>query len=142
MPVHQISVILDNKPGQLAKLVALLNKEDITTKAIAAASVAEDSTVRMIVNDPQKAATVLQSFNFKFELDPVLAVEVPCHPGGMNAIVKPLSEADINIHYIYTTIERLGKETILIIGVDNIERATEILKRHWVTFVGNRVYSL
>jgi hypothetical protein len=142
MPVEQISVILDNKPGQLARLVALLNKEDITTKAIAAASVAEDSTVRMIVNDPHKAATILHSFNFKFQLDPVIAVEVPCHPGGMNAIVKPLSEADINIHYIYTTIERLGKETILIIGVDNIDRATEILKREWVHFVGDKVYSL
>ncbi len=142
MPVQQISVILDNKPGQLARLVALLNKEDITTKAIAAASVAEDSTVRLIVNDPQKAATILQSFNFKFELHPVIAVEVPCHPGGMNAIVKPLSEADINIHYIYTTIERLGKETILIIGVDNIDHATEILKRHWVHLVGDKVYSL
>jgi len=142
MPVQQISVILDNKPGQLARLVALLNKEDITTKAIAAASVAEDSTVRMIVNDPQKAATILQSFKFKFELDPVIAVEVPCHPGGMNAIVKPLSEAEINIHYIYTTIERLGKETILIIGVDNIDHATEILKRNWVHLVGDKVYSL
>ncbi len=142
MPVQQISVILDNKPGQLARLVALLNKEDITTKAIAAASVAEDSTVRIIVNDPQKAATILQSFNFKFELDPVIAVEVPCHPGGMNAIVKPLSEADINIHYIYTTIERLGKETILIIGVDDIDLATEILKRHWVHLIGDKVYSL
>lgn len=142
MPVQQVSVILDNRPGQLAKLVALLNKEDITTKAIAAASVAEDSTVRLIVNDPLKAATILESFSFKYELDPVLVVEVPCHPGGMNAIVKPLSEADINIHYIYTTIERLGKETILIIGVDDIARATEILKRHWINFVGDKVYSL
>ncbi len=142
MAVQQVSVILDNRPGQLAKLVALLNKEDITPKAIAAASVAEDSTVRLIVNDPQKAATVLESFNFRFQLDPVLVVEVPCHPGGMNAIVKPLSEAEINIHYIYTTIERLGKETILIIGVDDIDMAEAILRRHWVNFVGDKVYSL
>jgi hypothetical protein len=43
-------------------------------------------------------------------VQPVLAVEVPCHPAGMNAIVKPLMDAEINIHYIYTTIERIGKE--------------------------------
>jgi hypothetical protein len=98
--------------------------------------------VRLIVNDPQKAATVLESFNFRFQLDPVLVVEVPCHPGGMNAIVKPLSEAEINIHYIYTTIERLGKETILVIGVDDIDMAEAILRRHWVNFVGDKVYSL
>ncbi len=142
MSVQQVSVILDNKPGALTRLVDLLNKEDIIPKAIAAASVAEDSTVRLIVNDPQKAATILESFNFVYEMTPVLAVEVPCHPGGMNAVVRPLSEADINIHYIYTTIERLGKETILIIGVDNIQRATEILSQNWVNLVGDKVYSL
>lgn len=142
MAVMQISVKLDNVPGALASLVDLLAKEDIRTKAIAAASVAVDSMVRMIVNDPQKAVTILESFNFNFEVSPVLAVEVPCHPMGMNAIVKPLRDADINIHYIYTTIERLGKETILIIGVDKVDEAGEVLKQNWITFVGDRIYDL
>jgi hypothetical protein len=60
----------------------------------------------------------------------------------MNAIVKPLMAADINIHYIYTTIERIGKETILILGVDNHEEAAEILKEHWINFVGEQIYNL
>jgi hypothetical protein len=142
MAVLQISVKLDNVPGALASLVDLLDKEDISTKAIAAASVAVDSMVRMIVNDPQKAVTILESFNFNFEVSPVLAVEVPCHPMGMNAIVKPLRDAHINIHYIYTTIERLGKETILIIGVDKVDEAGEVLKQNWINFVGDRIYDL
>ncbi|MFB3925253.1 MAG: amino acid-binding protein [Syntrophales bacterium] len=142
MAVQQISVKLENVPGALARLVDILDNEDISTKAIAAASVAEDSMVRLIVNDPQKAVTILESFHFNYEVSPVLAVEVPCHPAGMNAIVKPLRDADINIHYIYTTIERIGKETILIIGVDKLDEASEILKQNWITFVGDRVYSL
>ena len=142
MAVLQISVILDNVSGALARLVDILGQEDISTKAIAAASVAEDSTVRLIVNDPQRAITTLESFRFNCEVQPVLAVEVPCHPAGMNAIVKPLRDADINIHYMYTTIERIGKETILIIGVDKPEEATRILKQHWINLVGDKVYSL
>ncbi len=142
MSVLQISVKLDNVPGALAELVDILDKEDISTKAIAAASVAEDSMVRLIVNDPQKAVTILESFLFNHEVSPVLAVEVPCHPAGMNAIVKPLRDADINIHYMYTTIERRGKETILIIGVDRLEEASEILKQNWIHFIGDEVYSL
>ena len=142
MAVQQISVKLENVPGALARLVDILDNEDIRTKAIAAASVAEDSMVRLIVNDPQKAVTILESFHFNYEVSPVLAVEVPCHPAGMNAIVKPLRDADINIHYIYTTIERIGKETILIIGVDKLDEASEILKQNWITFVGDKVYSL
>jgi hypothetical protein len=142
MAVLQISVQLDNVPGSLARLVDILDKEGIGTKAIAAASIAEDSTVRLVVNDPEKAVTVLESFNFKYDVSPVIAVEVPGHPGGMNAIVKPLSKGDVNIHYIYTTIERLGKETILILGVDKIDEATRILKEHWIHFVGDKVYTL
>jgi len=142
MAVKQISVQLDNIPGSLARLVDILDKEGISTKAIAAASIAEDSTVRLVVNDPEKAVTVLESFNFKYDVSPVIAVEVPGHPGGMNAIVKPLSKGDVNIHYIYTTIERLGKETILILGVDKIDEATRILKEHWIHFVGDKVYTL
>ncbi len=142
MAIKQISVQLDNVPGSLTRLVEILDKEGISTKAIAAASIAADSTVRLVVNDPDKAESVLASFNFKYEVSPVLAVEVPCHPGGMNAVVKPLSKGDVNIHYIYTTIERLGKETILILGVDKIDEATRILKEHWITFVGDQVYNL
>jgi hypothetical protein len=142
MAVKQISVQLDNVPGSLARLVDILDKEGISTKAIAAASIEEDSTVRLVVNDPEKAVTVLKSFNFKHDVSPVIAVEVPGHPGGMNAIVKPLSKGDVNIHYIYTTIERLGKETILILGVDKIDEATRILKEHWIHFVGDKVYTL
>jgi hypothetical protein len=142
MSIKQVSVHLDNIPGALTKLVDILDKEDIKVKAMSAASTEEHSTLRLVVNDPQKAVTILESFNFRIEVTPVIAVEVPCHPGGMNAIVKPLSEGDVNIHYIYTTIERIGKETILIIGCDRIERAVEILSQHWVNFIGDEIYSL
>ena len=142
MTIKQISVQLQNIPGQLAKLVDILDKEDISAKAISAASTAESSVVRLVVNDPDRAEKVLETFGFTFEVQPVLAVEVPCHPAGMNAIVKPLMDAEINIHYIYTTIERIGKETILILGVDDHEEAAAILKEHWIHFVGEQIYNL
>lgn len=142
MAVLQISIQLDNVPGALTKLIDILDKEGISTKAMSAASTEEVSTLRLVVNDPEKAVTILKSFNFKYAIYPVIAVEVPCHPGGMNAVVKPLSDGNINIHYIYTTFERLGKETILILGVDKIDEATAILKQNWINFVGDRIYTL
>lgn len=142
MSITQISVILDNIPGALTQLLDILDKEDIITKAVSAASTKEHSTIRLVVNDPQRAVTTLRSFNFNVNISPVIAVEVPLHPGGMNAIVKPLSESDVNILYLYTTIERIGQETILIIGCDNMEKAAEILHQHWIKFVGEEIYSL
>jgi len=86
MSVKQISVLLENVPGSFAKLTHILDLEDISVKAVSAASIAEDSRVRLVVNDPDRAAAVLESYNLNFEVTPVLAAEVPLHAGGMNAI--------------------------------------------------------
>ncbi len=142
MAVKQISVLLGNIPGTLSRLTNILDKEDITAKALLAASAAESSTVRMVVNDPERAAAVLESFRFNYEITPVLAAEVPLHPGGMNAILNPLSKADVNVHYLYTTINRIGKETIVILGVDKIEEAREVLLRNWIHLIEDEIYSL
>jgi len=142
MTVKQISVLLGNVPGTLARLTNILDKEDITAKALLAASAAENSTVRMVVNDPERAAAILESFGFNYELADVLAAEVPLHPGGMNAILKPLAKAEINILYLYTTINRIGKETIVILGVDKIDSAREILLQNWIHMIEDEIYSL
>jgi len=142
MAVKQISVLLGNVPGSFAKLTHILDSEDISTKAVSAASTTESSMVRLVVNDPDRAAAILSSYNFNFEITPVLAAEVPLHAGGMNAILKPLSKAEINIHYLYTTINRIGKETILILGVDKLEEAREVLEQNWIHLIDGEIYSI
>ena len=142
MAVTQISVLLGNVPGTLSRLTNILDKEDITAKALLAASAAETSTVRLVVNDPERAAAILESFGFNCEITPVLAAEVPLHPGGMNAILNPLSKADIYVLYLYTTINRIGKETIVILGVDKIEAARDVLQQNWIHLIEDEIYSL
>jgi hypothetical protein len=142
MAVKQISVMLGNVPGSFARLTHILDSEDISIKAVSAGSTAENSMVRLVVNDTDRAAALLSSFNFNVEITPVLAVEVPLHPGGMNAILKPLAKAEINIHYLYTTINRIGKETILIIGMDKLDEAKEILTQNWIHLIDDEIYTI
>ena len=142
MAVKQISVLLGNVPGSFANLSHILDLEDISTKAVLAASATENSVVRLVVNDPDRAAALLSSYNFNFEITPVLAAEVPLHTGGMNAILKPLSKAEINIHNLYTTINRIGKETIVILGVDKLEEAREVLEENWIHLIDGEIYSI
>jgi hypothetical protein len=142
MSVKQISVLLGNVPGSFSKLTHILHAEDISIKAVSAASIKHDSRVRLVVNDPDRAAALLSSFNINFEVTTVLAAEVPLHAGGINAILKPLGQAEINILYLYTTINRIGKETIVIIGVDKLEEAREILAENWINLIGDEIYSI
>jgi len=142
MAVKQISVLLGNVPGSFARLIHILDAEDISTKAVSAASIEHDSRVRLVVNDPDRAAALLRSYNFNIELTPVLAAKVPLHAGGINAILKPLAKAEINIHYLYTTINRIGKETIVILGVDKLEEAREVLTENWINLIDDEIYSI
>ena len=142
MAVIQISVLLGNVPGTFARLTHILDEDDIATIAVSAASIAHDSRVRLVVNDPERAAALLSSFNFNFEITPVLAAEIPLHAGGINAIFKPLAKAEINILYLYTTINRIGKETIVILGVDKLEEARQTLKENWINLIDDEIYSI
>jgi hypothetical protein len=47
-----------------------------------------------------------------------------------------------HIHYLYTTINRIGKETIVILGVDKIDSAREILREDWIHMIEDEIYSL
>ena len=142
MVVKQLSVLLPNVPATLSRITAILEQEGISAKAIVQAGTAEQSMVRLVVNDPERAAAILTTFGYTHEIEDVLAAEVPIHPGGMEAILKPLAAGGINILYLYTTINRLGRETIVILGVDKIDDAKRILHDNWISLLGDEVYSL
>jgi hypothetical protein len=143
MQIKQLSVVLENLPGKLSELSDILGGEGINIRAISVADTSDLTTVRMVVDDPEKAFMVLESKDYSIRKKNVLAVETPDHPGGLNAVLKPLKEADINVHYLYPYIGRIGDNAILIVGVDKIEEAIDILKKNWVHLISEKkLYSL
>jgi hypothetical protein len=72
----------------------------------------------------------------------VLAVECPDHPGGVNAVLKPLKNAGINVLYLYPYLGRVSDQAIVILGVDRTEEAEDVLKRNWVKTLGKELYNI
>jgi hypothetical protein len=143
MSVKQISVSLDNVPGKFLSISEYLGAEGINIRAISVADTSDISTVRFVTDDPKKTVTVLNSHGFTARETDVLAVEVPDHPGGLQAILRPLKTAGINVHYFYPYLGRgESGQAIVIIGVDQSEEAAEILKKNWVSTFGKEIYSL
>ncbi len=142
MPVKQLSVSLPNTPGRLSDVSTLLGEEGINIVAISVVDAADFSIVRMVVNDPVKAQNVLESKGYKVKVVEVLAAETPHHPGGLNAILKPLKDAGINVDYLYPCLGT-GEKTVLIIGVEKqLDEALKVLKANWVELLGDQIYSL
>jgi len=143
MCVKQISVSLENMPGKFLDVSECLGAEGINIRAISVADTSDISTVRFVGDDPEKTINVLKSRGYSVRVTEVIAVEVPDHPGGLQAVLKPLKGANINVLYLYPYLGRgESGQPIIIVGVDKTEEAIQVLKKNWVHTFGKEIYAL
>ena len=143
MCVKQISVSLENVPGKFLDVSQVLGAEGINIRAISVADTSDISTVRFVADNPEKTANVLRSHGYSVKETDVIAVEVPDHPGGLQAILQPLKRADINVLYLYPYLGRgESGQAIVIVGVNKTKEAIEVLKKNWVHTFGKEIYAL
>jgi hypothetical protein len=143
MSVKQISVSLDNEPGNFLAISEFLGAEGVNIRAISVADTSDINTVRFVTDDPAKTVNVLKSHRYSIKETDVIAVEVPDHPGGLQAILKPLKANNINVLYLYPFLGRgESGQPIVILGVDRTEESVQTLKKNWVHAFGNEIYSL
>ena len=141
MSVKQISVNLENIPGKLSEMNDYLEENGIIMIALSVADAADKSAIRLVASDPEKAANVLKSHGYSVNIIDVLAVEAPNHPGGLKAVLKPLKEVSVNVNYLYTCLGT-GEKTILIMGVDKMADAVQVLKENWIQIYDEELYTL
>ncbi len=101
MSVKQISVFLENQPGKLSEMTALLADNSIDIRALSLAETKDFGIVRMIIADASSAERVLQRAGFIAKTTPVLAYAVPDEPGGLNTLLESFTRVGVNIEYMY-----------------------------------------
>ena len=142
MPIKQFRLETANVSGKLSNLSDVLGRHGVNIRAISVGpSLPRFHTISIVVVDPKKAKNALTSESIDFQELGVLAVEMPDHPGGMNAVLKPLRDAKINVITMYPYIGR-ASNPIMILEVDNTPVATEVLKRNWVKLWDKELYRL
>jgi hypothetical protein len=142
MSVKQLRLETANVSGKLSYLSDVLAKHGVNIRAISVGTETKEvSSVCIVVDDPKKAKNALTTENIDYIESDVLAVEMPDHPGGMNAVLKPLRDAKINVITMYPYIGR-ATNPIMIMEIDNLKVATDVLKRNWVKLWDKDVYRL
>ena len=101
MSIKQISVFVENKPGALYALTAVLAQGQIDMRALSLAETKDFGIVRLIVNDLYKATTLLKDAGYVHSLTPVVGVAIPDVPGGLNRVLHVLTDAKVNVEYMY-----------------------------------------
>ena len=102
MNIHQISVFLENRSGQLAEITRLLADANVDIRALSIAETADYGLARMIVDDSAKASSILLQHGDILSMTPVWAVEVPDRPGGLAEMLGVLAENHVDVEYMYS----------------------------------------
>ncbi len=128
MKINQISLFLENKPGHLNAVCRTLAEAQINIVTLSLADTQQFGIVRLIVEEWQKAKTALEQAGYVVNVREVVAATVPDRPGGMAEVLDAISEANVNIEYMYAFAFHHGAEAVLVFRFDDPDRAIEALK--------------
>ena len=137
MKIHQLSLFLENKPGQVRPPCEALAKAGINIVTLSLADTKQFGILRLIVQDWQKAKTVLEAAGCVVNVAEVLAVEVPDQPGGLVRILDVVDRAGLNIEYMYAFTEKRGGKALLVFRFTDPDAALRTLKASGVNIVAN-----
>mgnify|MGYP000211100235 FL=1 len=132
MLIKQMSVFVENTTGRLADLTRILADNDIDIKASTIADTVDFGILRCIVPDPEAATEILKAAGFTASITEVVAVSLEDKPGGLHRVLKILSDAEVGVDYIYSTIKPQNDEAVIMIKVAEPDRAVEVLTANGV----------
>ncbi|HHV29087.1 ACT domain-containing protein [Acetivibrio mesophilus] len=128
MLVKQISVFLENKSGRLAEVTKILADSNIDISALSIADTTDFGILRLIVNDPETAEKALKDNGFTVSCCSVIAISVPDKPGGLAKALSVLESEAIGIEYMYAFVGKAENEALVILRLDNPEKAVDMLE--------------
>ena len=141
MKLQQVSIFLENKKGRLAEVASLIADKGINIRALSLADTADFGVLRLIVNDPNRCFEVLKAAGFVAQRTDVIAVEVDDRPGGLKRVLDVFDQHGLNIEYMYAFVEKKSDRAIVIVRIDQPERAIEVLGSEGVTVLSSDVIS-
>ena len=127
MSVKQLSVFLENRPGALYGMTGILSQNKIDMRALSLAETKDFGIVRLIVNDLYKTTALLKDAGYVHSLTPVVGVAIPDVPGGLNRVLQVLTDARINVEYMYAFLGGKTEAAYMIFRVEDNNAAAEAL---------------
>ena len=127
MKIHQLSLFLENKPGELIEPCRVLAEAGIDIRTLTVADTEQFGLLRLIVSDWQRGRELLEQAGCLVNVTEVVAVEVADRPGGLTGLLELFEGSGVNIEYMYAfTFGRDGK-AILIFRFDHPDAAIECM---------------
>jgi len=128
--VKQLSVFIENKAGRVSEVTETLGQAGINIRGFSVSDTADYGIIRLVVDDPDRGRDLLHDAGFAVKVSDVLCIDLPDVPGGLAGVLKVVSDAGVNIEYVYSLIS-----TFVVINVADIDRAVALLRDRPVKLV-------
>ena len=142
MSIHQISVFLENRTGQLAEITNLLAQNHIDLRAISIAETADYGLARIIVDDAQAASNILLQHGDILSMTPVWAVEVPDRPSGLADLLTVLAKNHIDVEYMYSLFTHRDGYAYMVLRISDEETFSAALAANNIKIVSGEELGL
>ncbi len=133
MKIRQLSLFLENRPGQLRLPCKILGEAGIDVLTMSLADTQQFGILRLVVKDADAAKKVLEAQGVVVNITEVLAVDVPDRPGGLASVLEGFEKADVSVEYMYPFSR--GPGATLLFRVEDPDRAEKILAQNGVRLV-------
>ncbi len=117
----ELTVRVQNMPGALGRLCALLAQERINILAL---SLEPTGTLHLLVDNPVHAAGILRDHHYNLAEREVLYTLAPNDPGSLARIASLLASEGVNLEYVYTTVVEDQAMAAIVAGVPDAARAS------------------
>ncbi|HEY4684356.1 MAG TPA: ACT domain-containing protein [Candidatus Acidoferrales bacterium] len=125
----EFAIRMEDRPGTLGKFCRALADRGVNILAFQSVPFEGKSLVRLVVDNPATAKTVIDSEQLACTETEVAQVKLPHRPGELARAASRLGEANININYAYVGVEPGTNAPLLIFGVAEVARAVAILEQ-------------
>lgn len=130
LKIDQISVFLENRAGRLAEVIGALAEGGVNIKGLSLADTSDFGVLRLIVCGKNRVAEILLEKGFVSGRTAVLAVSLQNECGALNRLLKLVSDANINVEYMYGCASARPDQAVMIFRFDKIDEAVRLLAKH------------
>ena len=125
--VRQISVFMDNRVGQLLRLIHALKGSNVRILAMQVDPAADCAIVRMVLDDTDTGLGLIKGAGFATNVSELIVVELA--PGSyLLTVCSALLSAELNIDYVYPLLAQPTGHPALALHCDNHSLAVQVLR--------------
>ena len=137
MFIKQISVFLENMPGTLRELTAVLGSGNVDIREISVADTHAFGIVRMILrsDDIDRVMSLLKGAGYTARVNHVICAEIDDRPNGLCNLLTIIEREKLSVEYMYSFRRNVSGHANMVLRLSEQERGLAVLQAYGVRVI-------